>query len=229
MSDILDRLDKVAEFLPEIIERLVFVGGGVTEILVTDSGGRKPRPTEDVDCIIEVGSLAEYHHVEKCIRQAGFRHDSTIPPLICRWERGEIVLDVMPTIEGILGFTNRWYKYAILNPLPFTLPSGFNIKIVHPVFYFATKTEAFRSRGKSNYFLSHDFEDIVSLVNGREGLVQEMNQADLLVQGEMKNFWFPRLNEVDFNAGIQAHLDAYEDVARTPVVNERFRRMFNQG
>ena len=227
MSEVIDRLEKVAESLPDIIGRLVFVGGGVTEILVTDSAGRKPRPTEDVDCIIEVASLLEYNRFEKILRKSGFRHDSSNPPLICRWEKEDVILDVMPTLEGILGFTNRWYKDAIQNPVPFTLPNGRIAKIVHPVFYFATKTEAFQSRGKGNYFTSHDFEDIVSIVNGRLALVEEMKNANAIVLNEMKTFWKPRLDEVDFKAAVQAHLDAYEDTERSPIALDRFRSMFS--
>jgi predicted nucleotidyltransferase len=226
MPEVIDRLEKVAQSLSEIINRLLFVGGGVTELLVTDSAGRKPRPTEDVDCIIEVASLLEYHHFEKVFRKSGFRHDSNLPPLICRWEKDGLILDVMPTLEGILGFTNRWYKDAIQFPVPFNLPSGKIVNIVHPVFYVATKTEAFHSRGKDNYFTSHDFEDIVSIVNGREALVDEMKNASQVVFNEMQTFWQPRLDEVDFKAALQAHLDAYEDTERSPIVLERFRSMF---
>jgi hypothetical protein len=227
MSEVMDRLENVAASLPDLIGRLVFVGGGVTELLVTDAAGRKPRPTEDVDCIIEVASLLEYNQFEKRLRKFGFRHDSNIPPLICRWEKDDVILDVMPTLEGILGFTNRWYKDAIKHPDPFTLPSGQIVKIVHPVYYFATKTEAFQSRGKGNYFSSHDFEDLVSIVNGRQSIVEEMIEADPTVQNEMKSFWLPRLDQVDFKAALQAHLDAYEDTERSPIVMARFRNMFN--
>jgi len=227
MSEVIDRLEKVAESLPEIIGRLVFVGGGVTELLVTDSAGRKPRPTEDVDCIIEVASLLEYNQFEKILRKCGFRHDTDIPPLICRWEKEDVILDVMPTLEGILGFTNRWYKDAAQHPVLLPLSSGKIVKIVHPVFYFATKTDAFQSRGKGDYFSSHDFEDIVSLVNGRQTIVEEMIGADPTVPKEMKSFWLPRLDEVDFKAALQAHLDAYEDKERGPIALDRFRSMFS--
>jgi hypothetical protein len=60
MAEIIDRLEIVAGSLPDIIGKLVFVGGGVTEFLLTDSAGRKPRPTEDVDCIVEVASHSRY-------------------------------------------------------------------------------------------------------------------------------------------------------------------------
>ncbi len=227
MSEILLRLEKIAESLPGIIDRLVFVGGGVTEILITDSAGRKPRPTEDVDCIIEVASRLEYNRIEERLRQAGFHHDSNIPPLICRWEKDEVILDVMPTMEGILGFTNRWYKDAVVSPMTLELPNGLSVNIVQSVYYLATKTEAFQTRGKGDYFTSHDFEDIAFIVNGRAELVAEMQAAESHVQNEMKDFWLPRLDTANMKAAMRAHIDAYEDNGRSPIALDRFKRMLS--
>jgi hypothetical protein len=225
MSELELRLQAVSEFLPDILDRLVFVGGGVTELLITDSAGRKPRPTEDVDCIVEVASRVEYYKIEERLRKAGFLNDPTNPPVICRWVKGPLILDVMPTLEGILGFTNIWYKDAVGQPLPHALPNGLSVNIIHPVYYVATKTEAFRNRGRGNYRTSHDFEDIVALLNGRAELVLEMKSASPHVLKAMRDYWLPRMESANFKASIREHLDAYEDIERTPLIIERFRQM----
>lgn len=108
MSESIRRLTLTAEALPILVNRLVFVGGGVTELLITDAAGRKPRATKDLDCIIEVASSVNYHGVEKILRESGFSHDRGDPPVICRWLKGELILDVMPTIGGIVGPSNIW-------------------------------------------------------------------------------------------------------------------------
>jgi hypothetical protein len=54
-----------------------------------------------------------------------------------------------------------------------------------------------------------------------------MLEADPTVRREMKGFWLPRLDEVDFKAALRAHLDAYEDIERSPITLNRFRGMFN--
>ena len=226
MLDEWNRLEQVAKLLPDILDRLVFVGGGVTELLVTNSAGRKPRPTKDVDCIVEVSSWVQYHKLEEQLRRAGLAHDTNVPPLICRWTKDSLILDVMPTLEEILGFTNIWYKDAVPSSILYRLPSGTEIHIIHPVYYFSTKTEAFRTRGKSEFRTSHDFEDIVALVNGRAALVTEMKAAKEDVFTAMKNFWTPHLESVDMLSAIKEHVDAYENNPRAPIVMDRLLNMF---
>lgn len=225
MSEIEQRLQQVSESLPVILDRLVFVGGGVTEILISDSAGRKPRPTEDLDCIIELASRVEYYKVEEHLRKAGYRNDPSIPPILCRWIKESLILDVMPTLEEILGFTNIWYRDAVVHPLRFALPNGLSVNIIHPVYFFATKTEAFRSRGREDFRASHDFEDIVALVNGRAELVPEMKNAEQKVLKAMREFWLPKMESANMTASIKEHLDAYEDVERMPIVVDRFKEM----
>lgn len=75
--------------------------------------------------------------------------------------------------EKILGFSNRWYQAAIEQANEVTLPSGRLIKVVSPAYFLATKFEAFAGRGKGDYF-SHDLEDIVFVLENRQGLIIEL-------------------------------------------------------
>lgn len=47
----LDRLQKEAEGLGELNEKMVYVGGSVVELYVTDPAATDVRPTMDVDCM----------------------------------------------------------------------------------------------------------------------------------------------------------------------------------
>lgn len=51
-----DALAALAQLLEPLLGELVFVGGAVTCILVTDEGAGEPRPTLDVDAIAEITS-----------------------------------------------------------------------------------------------------------------------------------------------------------------------------
>lgn len=55
-----DLLIAAATRLGRLRERVVFVGGATTELLVTDPGAAEARATNDVDVIVEVATHAEY-------------------------------------------------------------------------------------------------------------------------------------------------------------------------
>lgn len=225
MDSIEKKLEVLSQVVPLLVEKVVFVGGSITELLITDSGGRKPRPTEDLDCIIEVGTLLDYNKIEKYLREAGFENDIR-GNVICRWKYQSLLLDVMPTNKKILGFSNKWYKSALRKPVQHILSNRAKIQIIHPVYYFATKTEAFINRGKNDYRSSHDFEDIILLINGRVEIVDEFLSFDAKLRTNMTNYWRPKICKNEFITHVYEHLDAYEDNERTNIVMDRWRKMF---
>jgi hypothetical protein len=100
-------LVSAAELLGPLLDELVFVGGCATGLLITDPASAGIRPTIDVDTIVEVKSYAEYAVLSERLRNLGLAEDST-SNVICRWRKGDLLIDVMPTEERILGFSNRW-------------------------------------------------------------------------------------------------------------------------
>jgi hypothetical protein len=56
----LDQLKAAAEVLWPLLGELVFVGGCVTGLLITDEAASDPRSNLDVDAIAEITSYAEY-------------------------------------------------------------------------------------------------------------------------------------------------------------------------
>ena len=101
-------LELVAPALGPLRERFVFVGGCATGMLVTDIAAAPVRSTQDVDVIVEVSTLADYHALERELENAGFSHDGGPEAPICRWVVGTSLMDVMPTDERVLGSTNRF-------------------------------------------------------------------------------------------------------------------------
>jgi hypothetical protein len=57
-----------------------------------------------------------------------------------------------------------------------TISSDLEIQIVTGPFFIATKLEAFRGRGKGDFLGSHDLEDLVSVIDGREALLNEVRR-----------------------------------------------------
>ena len=199
-------LGSVARALGPLCERLVFVGGCAAGLLSTDTAVGPARVTRDVDAIVEVLSLSEYHELEQDLENAGFKHDTRSDAPVCRWLLDACVLDLMPTDKKILGFSNRWYTEAIRTATLVALPGGVQISLISPTSFFATKLEAFADRGNGDYRASHDLEDIISLINGLAELVNEIDSAS----GELRSFLIERssdlLDEPQFLDAIPWHL-----------------------
>jgi predicted nucleotidyltransferase len=170
-------LVSAARLLELVLDELVFVGGCITGLMITDEGAAGVRATIDVDAIAEITSYAEYDTFSERLRAVGFREDTDEDAPLCRWKHGEITLDVMPLDEKILGFSNRWYGAAMQVADRFPLEPSLQIRVVTPPYFVATKLEAFKGRGRGDYFSSHDLEDLISVVDGRPALLDEIRRA----------------------------------------------------
>jgi len=207
-------------------EQLVFVGGAVAGLLITDPALPAIRPTEDVDLIVEALALADYHRVEKALAKQGFAHDMSAEAPVCRWRVDKVAVDVMPTLEKILGFSNRWYPLALKTAIPVALPSGVLIRLVQAPVFLGTKLEAFEGRGNNDYLFSHDLGDLLSVVDGRDTLVAECRHSDPALQAYLGDRVAQLLATPAFLEALPGHLPG--DTAsqeRLPDLEAKLRRL----
>ncbi len=216
-------VETVARCFGELREHIVFLGGAVTALLLTDPAAPAIRATRDVDVLVEVGSQAEYYRLEKQLRALGFRNE---PEVICRWRIAEVLVDVMPTDGKILGFSNRWYPAAIRHAWEVRLASDLSIRLIAPVYFLATKIEAFEGRGQGDFLLSHDLEDMVTVVDGRPEIVAEAQSADADVRLYLREKIGGLLTNPRFLEAIPAYLAPDEaSQARYPMLIECLRQL----
>lgn len=99
--------------------------------------------------------------------------------MICRWVHTEsgVTFDLMPVQADVLGFSNRWYPYAVQTATPVELGDGISIRLVTAVVFVASKLAAFADRGGGDVLTSHDLEDVLNIVDGREELASELALA----------------------------------------------------
>jgi hypothetical protein len=103
----------VARKLGSLRDEVAFLGGATTSFLITDPAYPQVRPTLDVDVIVEIASRIEYYRLEERLRSLGFIQAMGEDEPACRWLVEGVKIDVMPTEESILGFSNRWYSDAL--------------------------------------------------------------------------------------------------------------------
>ncbi len=163
-----------ADELGPLCTDVVFVGSSVLGLLITDAGAPDVRPTEDIDCVVQVATKEEWLRTQLGLEAREFRADTSENAPMCRFLKGDLILDVIPSRSEILGFAGEWLSKALPHSQERRLPGGQKVSIISAPYFVASKLEAFADRGKGDFLVSEDLEDIVAVVSGRPSLVDEI-------------------------------------------------------
>jgi len=143
-----------------------------------------------------------------------------------RWTIGGIKVDVMPTDEKILGFSNKWYLPAIKNATELYLEKGLRTRIVTAPYFLATKIEAFYGRGKGDYIASHDMEDIIAIIDGRTELIDEVKGSDADLRKFLSEKFQRFLKNEVFQESLPGHLPPDQvSQERLPKIISRIKKI----
>jgi predicted nucleotidyltransferase len=201
-------LKEVAKALgPDMCQQMTFVGGCTTGLLLTDDFTREQvRSTEDVDLIVHVMGAIGFVRLQEQLSQRGFRlspNDEGDDLPICAMKLGELRVDFMPD-DDTLGFSNRWYKDAMATATPYELDAETIINLVSPVYFVATKLEAWKGRGRGDALTSRDIEDILHLVDGRPELLGEIQSSNVEVSTYISHEVSKLLDDNNFEYAVSA-------------------------
>lgn len=205
------RIKAVYTALEELADQFIFIGGA-TVSLYADRPAGDVRPTDDVDILVEIMDYKGYATVEKQLRDKGFTNDQS--GVICRYRVQGIIVDVMPTSEEVLGFTNKWYTEAASQSVQIEIDKGYRIRIFTAPYFLATKLEAFKSRGADDGRTSTDFEDIVYLLNNRKTIWKELSNTSGSLKDYLQNEFLQLLDNPYLDEWLSVHLD-YSEQDRT--------------
>ena len=214
----------VAKRLGPLRDQVVFVGGMIRGLLVTDPAAGPPRPTDDVDLIVDVPSRQAYHELGDRLRELGFQEDTEEGAPICRWMVDGVRTDVMPIDPAILGFSNVWYADARDHVSITSTPDG-DLRHLDGPHFCATKLEAFASRAGGDLY-HHDLEDFIGLVDERERLVDEIGTAPKEVRDFLAETVAALLASQPFLEALPGHLPGDSaSQGRLPLLVSRLRRI----
>ncbi|MGA2446251.1 MAG: hypothetical protein ABSG50_12570 [Opitutaceae bacterium] len=184
-----------------------FVGGSIVNLLLDHPDLSPARPTDDVDVILEVVTAERYSDVEVRIRGLGFEHDMSPGAPLCRWVLGNLMVDIMPTEGAALGLNTAWFKEALATATE-QVVAHTKLKLVSPVGFLATKYVAFLDRGEGDYYGSPDIEDFITVIDGRERIVGDVDQAP----SDLRRYVIGAVNSLTatdaFNEALSGHLPA---------------------
>jgi hypothetical protein len=137
------RIKAVSNALAKIETPVVFVGGATASLYADIDFREMARPTDDVDVVIELVAYKNYAAVEIQLRKIGFVNDIH-SNVICRYKYHGLIVDIMPTSEKILGFSNKWYAPGFKQAIDFEIDKQHTVKIFPVTYFIASKVEALK-------------------------------------------------------------------------------------
>ena len=223
---LIEMLEAVAAALGEDLrQELVFVGGCSIAVLITDDIVlQEVRATDDVDLIVGLSGPARWLRLQERLFDRGFTVSSE-DEVICRMRLDGLKVDFMPDDESVLGFSNRWYRLGIETSQQYTLPSGTEIRHLSPPLFIATKLEAYLGRGSDDPLGSHDLEDILIVIDGRDSLIEEIESADSDVRAFISEQLGALMVHRDFEHLLQGNIRGPE--GRADIVRKRLAQLAN--
>lgn len=190
------------------------MGGAVVELYCDDPARAEVRPTDDVDVVVELINLGSYATLEEDLSAIGFNHDM-FSSVMCRYQYHDIVIDIMPTDEHILGFTNIWYKDGLQNSISYDLDDNLTIQIFPLPYFLGSKFEALKSeRHGKDYRYNSDFEDIICIFNNRIDIKNELTKCKNDVKVYLQKMISALLQRPYIEEEITANLDYYSSNQR---------------
>jgi hypothetical protein len=162
------------------------------------------------------------------LRDAGLFPSADEGDPLCRWNIGGIKVDIMPLDEGILGFTNRFYRLGYDTAQTIELPSGHKVKVLSPALLLATKIDAFLDRGARDPAASEDLEDIIAVVDGCVGIAEHVAGAPPPVRAAIKVWASEFLARKDAYDLVEGHIAAWGDQRGVHVLQLLERLAFPQ-
>ena len=216
------------EKLGSLSNEMVVVGGCATGLLITDEAAAPIRMTVDVDVIVQVVTRGDYYKLSERLRKKGFNEDMSEDSPICRWICEDVILDVMPTDKSVLGFGNLWYELAAINAINIDVGIGKSIKIISAPYFLMTKLDAFDGRGKGDYIMSHDIEDIVAVLDGRKTILNEIQISEDKLKMALKIKFKILLADLTFLDAVSGHvLGDKASQQRVPMILDLMAKITN--
>lgn len=219
-----EALYQAASLLKDLNEQVVYVGGRIVGLLITDLIEDDVRPTFDIDVALDLGTtdIVAHYSLQKKLESLGFKPEGNVN---CRYLLDDFVIDVMYTDGTLQGINSNWYQAGFDNAIEIQIKDK-KIKILNAVYFIATKLEAFTDRAykRNDYWDCKDLEDIINVINGRSELFGELMDSPKEVIQFISSY-FKRLIEdpkwLDAIKAIARHersrnivLNAIEKIAR---------------
>ncbi|MEW4925761.1 hypothetical protein [Algibacter sp. 2305UL17-15] len=213
---------QVARVLGEFNTEVVYIGGAIISIYATDQGAELPRVTTDVDVCVQVSNFVEMEQLRELLAQKKIYPDPKGTHLY-RYTHQGILIDFIPFKATAFGPTNSYLKPGFSKAYKTTI-EDIEISILPVPIFLATKWEAFNSRG-TDPRLSHDFEDIIYILDNNLELVDETVKASSEVKNALKTLSVFILEHPNSREIIECHINPITAQERGAFIIETLERI----
>ncbi|MDI9320366.1 MAG: nucleotidyl transferase AbiEii/AbiGii toxin family protein [Phycisphaerales bacterium] len=216
------RIKGVYNALGSLGDSVAFVGGATVSLYADNPEKADVRPTDDIDVLIEIGTYGDYIKIQDKLFELGFELDIE-SKVTCRFQYQGLTVDVMPTNENVLGFSNQWYKEGFENIISYTIDEYTKVNIFTAPYFIASKLEAFKGRGKNDGRTSQDFEDIIFVLDHNKKIWEQMTNSSpeliIYLKEECKNI----LDNQHHMEWISGHLEYESASVRARLILESMK------
>ena len=211
---------QVARALQELKDEMVFIGGAVISLYTDDPSADEIRPTADIDMTVRLLNYTDWVKMQKRLAKLRFFPDPDGHAIISYLYKG-ISVDIMPSEDGPLGPANRWYKLGF-EDLQTIIVEDVELQVFSAPCYLATKFEAFNDRG-GDYRTSHDFEDIIYVLDNRTTIVEEIEKAHPAIKEFLQHEIVSILQSPYAEEIVSVHLHPLVQDVRTPMLMAKLK------
>ncbi len=216
---------KIALALGELNENVVYVGGAVVSLYIDDPSADDVRPTKDIDISLEIATLGELEALRKKLIEKGF-FQSHEDDVICRFHYSDIKVDIMATKTIGWAPGNPWFEAGFNKSQNINL-DGIEIKVLPFPYFLATKFSAFYDRGGKDPRTSHDFEDIVYILNHTSNTDDLIFSSDKKVQLYLKEAFLKILDDTILQEAVIGNLYYENQMARFDKIIDKLKEITN--
>lgn len=174
-------ITRVLDALGQLSTDVVLVGGAVVDLYCDAKlSHAEVRPTKDVDLVTDAITYGDLDRFAAELFRNGF-YQTSEDNVMCRFRWQDLIVDVMSKTAVGWAPSNRWIELGYGRAENVTV-AGRTFKILPLPYFLATKFAAFHGRGAKDARMSHDLEDLVTVLDGGTQWIAQVQAADLEVR-----------------------------------------------
>jgi hypothetical protein len=192
------RIRQVARALGPWADEVALFGAGAPACY--DLGTVDVRPTEDVDLLVP-GGYSRWQTICEQLRSDGFREMPDVN--VHRMAKGELQVDVV-RVEQPLDEEALETRIAA---------DGTNLRVIRPIYFLALKFDAYRDPRREDSrdaIASKDLDDIITVIRGLPGLIDEVAQSGEAVHRSVRRDLIQLAERPDALDVLRAHIEPDE-------------------